>query len=238
MRTDPGDAPPPGGLASLGSERGRGRFWWPASSRSRSRWSDSSRCCFGRSSTLSSITTRRISSSSASSAVWRSRSAMRQARQPTGGGRPRTAPVAGIHGDRGLHGPPCLRNGGRPLLREPRRLPDRDPDRAARERILRFRLGVRRRASRPRAAVIRQRGKLRGALVIVMATWFFWTLANLPPLREPNSEAATGRVLGTLAILGTILFTVSAFRYWRLFRHRPRCFQRPSSPASCCSPRR
>ena len=69
--------------------------------------------------------------------------------------------------------------------------------------------------------LIRQRGKLRGALVIVMATWFLWTLANLPPLREPNSEAATGRVLGTLAILGTILFTVSAFRYWRLFRHRP-----------------
>jgi class 3 adenylate cyclase len=28
-------------------------------------------------------------------------------------------------------------------------------------------------------------------------------------------------VLGTLAILGTILFTVSAYRYWRLFRHRP-----------------
>jgi len=69
--------------------------------------------------------------------------------------------------------------------------------------------------------LIRQRGKLRGALLIVMATWFLWTLANLPPLRGPNSEAATGRVLGTLAILGTILFTVSAFRYWRLFRHRP-----------------
>jgi len=69
--------------------------------------------------------------------------------------------------------------------------------------------------------LIRQRAKLRGALVIVMATWFLWTLANLPPLRGPNSEAATGRVLGALAILGTILFTVSAFRYWRLFRHRP-----------------
>ena len=43
--------------------------------------------------------------------------------------------------------------------------------------------------------LIRQRGKLRGALLIVMATWFLWTLANLPPLRGPNSEAATGRVL-------------------------------------------
>jgi adenylate cyclase len=54
-----------------------------------------------------------------------------------------------------------------------------------------------------------------------MATWFLWTLANLPPLRGPNSEAATGRVLAALAILGTIIFAVSAVRYWRLFRHGP-----------------
>ena len=158
------------GLARLGT--GRGQFWSSASSRSRSRWSGSSRCCSGHSSTLSSITTRRISSSSASSAVWRSRSAMRQARQPTGGGRPRTAPVARIHGDRGLHGPPRLRNGRRPLLREPRRLPDRDPDRAAGERILRCRLGVRRCASRPRAAVDPPAREAPGKRGIVMATWF------------------------------------------------------------------
>ena len=30
-----------------------------------------------------------------------------------------------------------------------------------------------------------------------------------------------GRVLGALAILGTIIYAVSAARYWRLFRHRP-----------------
>ena len=69
--------------------------------------------------------------------------------------------------------------------------------------------------------LIRQRGKLRGALLIVMATWFLWTLANLPPLRGPNSEAATGRVLAAMAILGTIIFSVSAVRYWHLFRHGP-----------------
>jgi adenylate cyclase len=69
--------------------------------------------------------------------------------------------------------------------------------------------------------LIRQRGKLRGAVVIVMATWFLWTLANLPPLSGPNSEAATGRVLAAMAILGTIAYAVSAVRYWRLFRHRP-----------------
>ena len=54
-----------------------------------------------------------------------------------------------------------------------------------------------------------------------MATWFLWTLANLPPLSGPNSEAATGRVLAGMAILGTIIFSVSAVRYWYLFRHGP-----------------
>ncbi len=69
--------------------------------------------------------------------------------------------------------------------------------------------------------LIRHRRKLRGAVLIAMATWFLWTLANLPPLRGPNSEAATGSVIAALAIIGTILYTVSAVRYWRLFRHRP-----------------
>jgi adenylate cyclase len=69
--------------------------------------------------------------------------------------------------------------------------------------------------------LIRQRGKLRAAVLIVMATWFAWTLADLPPLRGPNSEAATGRTLAVLALLGTVAYSVSAARYWRLFRHRP-----------------
>ena len=69
--------------------------------------------------------------------------------------------------------------------------------------------------------VMRRRGELRGAVLVVMAVWFLWTLANLPPLRGPNSEAATGRFLAALAILGTALYAVSAVRYWRLFRHRP-----------------
>ena len=71
------------------------------------------------------------------------------------------------------------------------------------------------------AWVMRHRGRLRGAVLIVMAVWFLWTLANLPPLRGPNSEAATGTVLATLAIIGTILYAVSASRYWYLFRHSP-----------------
>jgi adenylate cyclase len=69
--------------------------------------------------------------------------------------------------------------------------------------------------------LMRRRGMLRGAVLIVMAVWFLWTLANLPPLRGPNSEAATGTVLGALALVGTIVYAVSAVRYWRLFRHSP-----------------
>ena len=69
--------------------------------------------------------------------------------------------------------------------------------------------------------VMRRRAMLRGAVLAVMATWFLWTLANLPPLRGPNSEAATGHVLGAMAVLGTIIFAVSAVRYWHLFRHNP-----------------
>jgi adenylate cyclase len=69
--------------------------------------------------------------------------------------------------------------------------------------------------------LIRRRGQLRAAVLVAMAVWFLWTLASLPPLQGPNSEAATGRVLATLAILGTVMYAVSAFRYWRLFRSRP-----------------
>jgi adenylate cyclase len=69
--------------------------------------------------------------------------------------------------------------------------------------------------------LMRRRGQLRGAVLTVMGVWFLWTLANLPPLSGPNSEAATGKVLAAMAVLGTVVYGVSAVRYWRLFRHRP-----------------
>ena len=69
--------------------------------------------------------------------------------------------------------------------------------------------------------VMRHRGRLRGAVLIVMAVWFAWTLANLPPLSGPNSETVTGVVLAAFAAVGTTLYAVSAARYWRLFRHNP-----------------
>ena len=69
--------------------------------------------------------------------------------------------------------------------------------------------------------VMRHRGRLRGVVLIVMAVWFGWTLANLPPLSGPNSETVTGVVLAAFAAVGTILYAVSAARYWRLFRLNP-----------------
>jgi adenylate cyclase len=69
--------------------------------------------------------------------------------------------------------------------------------------------------------VMRRRGELRGVVLFAMAVWFAWTLANLPPLAGPNSEAATGAVLAAFAIVGTFVYAVSAARYWHLFRLKP-----------------
>lgn len=66
--------------------------------------------------------------------------------------------------------------------------------------------------------VIRRRTLLRVAIVAVMAAWFVWTVAKLPPLSGAGSEAAKGSLLAILAIVGTIVFAVSAARYWVIFR--------------------
>jgi class 3 adenylate cyclase len=81
------------------------------------------------------------------------------------------------------------------------------------------------------ARVMRQRRRLRGAVLITMAVWFAWTVADLPPLSGPNSEAASGGVLGGLAVLGTIIYAASALRYWRLFRDGPRLL--PAAVIAC-----
>jgi class 3 adenylate cyclase len=69
-------------------------------------------------------------------------------------------------------------------------------------------------------AVIRHRTLLRIGVLTAMAGWFGWTVANLPPLGGPESEAATTRVLTVFAVLGTAVYAVAAVRYWRLFRNR------------------
>ena len=67
---------------------------------------------------------------------------------------------------------------------------------------------------------IRHRRVMRAGVLLAMAGWFVWTVANLPPLDGPNSEAARGTLLTMLAIVGTIVYAVSAARYWTIFRAR------------------
>jgi adenylate cyclase len=66
--------------------------------------------------------------------------------------------------------------------------------------------------------LIRNRGYLRGIILLAMAGWFVWTVADLPPLGGPDSEAARGSLLAVFAFVGTLVYAVSAVRYWRIFR--------------------
>jgi class 3 adenylate cyclase len=69
--------------------------------------------------------------------------------------------------------------------------------------------------------LIRNRGYFRGGILLVMAAWFTLTVLDLPPLDGPHVEAARSSLLATLAFGGTVVYAISAFRYWRLFRrHR------------------
>jgi len=70
------------------------------------------------------------------------------------------------------------------------------------------------------ATLIRRRTRLRIVVLATMSVWFAWTVANLPPLDGPDSEAATNRLLTVIAILGTIVYALAAVRYWRIFRDR------------------
>jgi adenylate cyclase len=74
---------------------------------------------------------------------------------------------------------------------------------------------------RPRAGawLIRHRSLLRVGLLAAMAAWFVYTVTDLPPFNGPKSEAARDSPLAVLAIVGTVVYAVSAARYWRLFRH-------------------
>jgi adenylate cyclase len=70
--------------------------------------------------------------------------------------------------------------------------------------------------------LIQYRGLLRGVVLVAMVAWFAWTVASLPPLDGASSEAARGSLLSVLAIVGTLVYAVSAARYWILFRHSGR----------------
>ncbi len=69
------------------------------------------------------------------------------------------------------------------------------------------------------AWLIRQRATLRLAVLAAMAGWFVLTVLDLPPLQGADSEAGGGSFLATTAIIGTVVYAVSAARYWVIFRH-------------------
>ena len=78
---------------------------------------------------------------------------------------------------------------------------------------------------------MRHRRLLRATVLAAMGGWFVWTVLNLPPLDGPDSEAARGSLLAVFAIVGTIVYAVSAARYWTLFRQRPNLL--PAAVIAC-----
>ncbi len=73
---------------------------------------------------------------------------------------------------------------------------------------------------RPRGAalLVRRRRLLRMVVLVLMGLWLVLTVADLPPVGGPDGEAATSRFLIVIAVLGTLLYAVSAWRYWGIFR--------------------
>jgi class 3 adenylate cyclase len=67
--------------------------------------------------------------------------------------------------------------------------------------------------------VIRHQVTLRRSVIAAMAVWFAYTVAALPPLDRPASEGATGSLLAILAAFGTVIYGVSAIRYYMIYRH-------------------
>jgi class 3 adenylate cyclase len=69
--------------------------------------------------------------------------------------------------------------------------------------------------------LIRYRTELRASVLAAMGLWLVWTVAKLPPLDANSTEAARGSLLTVMAIVGAVVYGVSAARYWLLFRCRP-----------------
>jgi adenylate cyclase len=66
--------------------------------------------------------------------------------------------------------------------------------------------------------VMRHRVLLRRGVLVAMAIWFTWTVAELPPLSRPSSEGGADSLLATMAALGTVIYGASAIRYLYVFR--------------------
>ena len=68
--------------------------------------------------------------------------------------------------------------------------------------------------------LIRSRTLLRTSVLAAMVVWFAWTVRDVPPLAGADSEAATNHLITALAVAGTLMYAVSAARYWAIFRNR------------------
>lgn len=72
----------------------------------------------------------------------------------------------------------------------------------------------------PGERVIARRRVLTGALLALVVAWAVVSLADWPPLHEPIDPDAFNPVLTPLAIVGTALFGLAAWRYGRLYGDR------------------
>jgi adenylate cyclase len=79
--------------------------------------------------------------------------------------------------------------------------------------------------------LVRRRTTLRLFVLWTMAGWFVWTVLDLPPLGRSNSEAARGSLLTVFAIIGTVVYAVSAARYWLIFRENRKLL--PAAVIAC-----
>jgi class 3 adenylate cyclase len=68
--------------------------------------------------------------------------------------------------------------------------------------------------------LIRRQALLRVAVLLSIGVWFVWTIAGFPPLGGTADEAARGSTLRMFAIAGTLVYAVSAARYFMLYRER------------------
>jgi class 3 adenylate cyclase len=79
--------------------------------------------------------------------------------------------------------------------------------------------------------VIARQVALRRSVIVAMAAWFAYTVAELPPLDTPASEGATGSLLAVLAAFGTVIYGASAIRYFAIYRHELRLL--PAAIIAC-----
>jgi class 3 adenylate cyclase len=68
--------------------------------------------------------------------------------------------------------------------------------------------------------VVRHQALLRRAVAIAAVLWFVWTVTELAPLSRPASEGGSSDVLAALAAVASLVYAVSAARYWLVFRGR------------------